>query len=207
MEFERVCLRTILGPLRIRLAVPTRHPKERPSSLPYEIINNEGHREIVMIPAAHVPQTFVLMKLDPPTLLSGKPPDRQFHRGDIWASYDPADLHRMQTTYRARQFVLGPFDVTAFTRMLAKIAYAHAVARMGYGSFEPLILDVIFNKTDTPSHWVGGAPGEIPQRESIVHQLWLDDDHLVNGQNYVAVDVRLFSFLETPRYRIVVGKR
>jgi len=145
------------------------------------------------------------MRLDPPTILTGKPPETNFHRGDIWVSYEPADIGKIQNAYRAKHFILGKFDVTSFTRMLAKIAYAHAVSMMGYGSFSPLVLDVIFARTNIPSHWVGGDL-KIPSAEGVIHQLKLNDDYRVNGRRYIVADIRLFALLGAPVYRVVVGE-
>ena len=114
----------------------------------------------------------------------------------------------MRSQYGLRNWIMNKFAIDPFIRMLAKIAHAHAVSMSmtGYASFTPLLLDVIFSRTNTPSHWVGGDL-EIPPAIDVVHQLTLDDDYRANGKRYVVATIRLFAFLGAPVFRVVVGER
>ena len=100
-NFERACLRTSMGEFRIRQKMPTRRKKERPSSLPYTVVKQDNTVETIILPAHHLPSVLVLMKLIPPTLLSGGTPVPDNFNGDIWVSYQAEDLQRMRDIYKA----------------------------------------------------------------------------------------------------------
>lgn len=205
-RFERTCLRTSMGHFRIRHDMPTRRKKGRPESLPYHIVKTPGQIETIILPAHHLPRVLVLMKLAPPTLLSGDTPTPNFFKGDIWIWYEPDDLRLMENVYGAKQHIPGKLAISELVQMIAKIAYAHAISKMGFGAFKPLVLDAIFNRTNIPSHWVGGG-ADAPAIDGIMHQLRLDDDFRLNSRRYVVVDVRLFANLGAPTYSVFVGER
>jgi hypothetical protein len=195
-----------MGEFRIRQKMPTRRKKERPSSLPYTVVKQDNTVETIILPAHHLPSVLVLMKLIPPTLLSGGTPVPDNFNGDIWVSYQAEDLQRMRDIYKAKQHLPGKLAISELVQMVAKIAHSHAVAQIGLRNFKPLLLDVIFNKTNIPSHWVGGAP-DLPAVDGVVHQLRLNPNYWVGWDRYVVVDVRLFAYLGAPTYRVVVGER
>jgi hypothetical protein len=100
---------------------------------------------------------------------------------------------------------MGEFSPGIFARFLAKIAYSYAVAIYGYGNFKPLILDLIFAKTDGFRSWVGGEPVAPPPNENEIHSIRCFTRTVI-GRNYLVVAIRLFSFLGTPIYQVVVGE-
>jgi hypothetical protein len=74
-RFEQKCLRMTMGPLRIRLGVKTRHPKQRPKTLDLELLHEDGRLETVHVPAAQYPASIVLPRLfENPGILIGAPP-------------------------------------------------------------------------------------------------------------------------------------
>jgi hypothetical protein len=205
-KFEQTCLRTITGPIRIRNKMPTRRPKERPKSLPYAIINASGTLETIDLPAEHLPRALAFLKLDLPTLLARVPPTPNWHGGkELWIWHEPEDLDRIRALYGPKQHFPARFDVTPFVQIIGKIAYSYAVAKLGYRTFKPLVLDVIFGRTNIPSHWIGGAP-DAPPVQGVMHQIAIEDDYKLGGRRYIVVDVRLFASLGAPIYRAVIGE-
>jgi hypothetical protein len=102
-------------------------------------------------------------------------------------------------------FFVGKIRPIDPARMIAKIAYSYAVGELGYGSFRPLVTDLILGKTETLSYWVGGE-WEIPPPTNTAFDLgWNKHVRDATGVEYVVVSVRLFSFFETPIYHVVVG--
>jgi len=100
---------------------------------------------------------------------------------------------------------LGEFNPYLYSRFLAKMAFAYAVAKRGYGNFKPLVQDLILGKTYWFRPWVGGDLLVPPADENVVHVIdCKTEEHF--GKAYVVVTLRLFCFLGTPVYRVAVGE-
>jgi hypothetical protein len=90
--------------------------------------------------------------------------------------------------------------------MIAKISHSYAVAKIGYGSFEPLLTDLILGKSKTPLYYIGGDTSEYNiDTQLALHYIYLVE-RLHNGQNYLLASIQLFSLLKMPKYLAVVGK-
>jgi hypothetical protein len=211
--FEQSCLRTILGPFRLRVGTPTRNPKERPSELPLTLAKQiAGQRPIelatILVPTQEFPLAFIGLRLRPAGVLSGKDPTGMVD-GEGWVrcneeemrKYLPKDVDKSAEGYGLR---LGRIKPVTFARLLAKIAHSYAIAETGFGSFRPLVTNLILGKTDTLSQWVGGE-WDIPPATQAAFEL-KKYPLSANGKNYLMVNVRLFSFYETPQYHVVVGE-
>jgi hypothetical protein len=133
-KIEEFCLRPMLGPLRIRLNLPTRHPKERPEKVDLELHHNDGRREMKTIPATEYPRFFPGFRWPEPGLVRGLPPSDTFE-GELIVRFNDEELKRhMIASAKLKLFAV---NVDAFARMLAKIAHAYAVAQLGIGGFDP----------------------------------------------------------------------
>jgi hypothetical protein len=208
MRFEGAYQQACIGMLRIRTNAPTRHKKQRPTSLKYPVLRPSGKTEVINVPAEDLPRMLVMLRMKPPTLISGLPPVSNFYKGDeFWVWYESEDLKRMSQGYKALGHFPGKLLIDPFVQMIAKIAYAHAVSKLGYNSFRPLVLDVIFGKTDIPTHWVGGIEDQPPAVDKLMHQLVLNTHFRIKTRFFVVVDVRLFAVLGAPTFRVVVGQR
>ncbi len=105
------------------------------------------------------------------------------------------------------QFKTQPYE---FARLIAKIGYGYATAEVGFGSFDPLVTDIILGKSDDYFYFVGGdylvGDGDIlPPRAGGNHLLDIEIRFVGSGRALVVVGVRLFSASSTPRYHAVVG--
>lgn len=216
-RFEQVCLRTILGPFRLRFNSPTRNPKDRPSKLPLTFATAIGDEPVplqtITVPTSEFPMAFVGLRLRRARILDGKLPLRL--RGDetqtavdgeIWGKSLPEDMEKYVPKGIGIDygFGLGKIQPVTFAKLIAKIAHAYAVAELGLNFFKPLATDLILGKTDTLSQWVGGD-WEIPKPSDALFDLKLEQASS-NGVNFLLVHVRLFSFFGTPQYHVVVGE-
>jgi hypothetical protein len=207
--FEQTCLRTILGPFRIRVGAPTRNPKDRPEKLSIALAKSVDGKPVetgkVEIESKDFPLVFLGLRLRPPGILEGLPVSSNLN-GEIWSRFNTEEAKKQNLVPSVGEpagFKLGQINPVIFGRMLAKIAYSYGVAKVGYGAFRPLPLRLILEKTDTMCHWVGGD-WEIPPVESTLHRLEVYKQTAF-GRTFLVVSIRLFSFYETPLYRVVVG--
>jgi hypothetical protein len=96
------------------------------------------------------------------------------------------------------------FDASTFARFLSKIAHSFAVASLGEGTFNPVLLDFIRKGGNKPRVFVGGEL-EITPAEPFAYDIRLGIIEQVNGARYLSARIRLFSYLGTPTYVVVVG--
>ncbi|WP_229189948.1 hypothetical protein [Bradyrhizobium brasilense] len=96
-----------------------------------------------------------------------------------------------------------------FGRFLAKIAHSHAVASIGPGSFEPVLINAIRDlRPMYLSHYVGAAlNGNTPVLPTEhLHTLQIGQVQFdETGERIVCVRVRLFAVYGFPAYDIAVG--
>lgn len=216
-QFEQICLRTILGPFRLRFNSPTRNPKDRPATLPLVLATAIDSEPIplqtITVPVPEFPMAFVGLRLRRARILDGKEPLRLRDDesqtavdGEIWGKSSPEDMARYvpQGIKMDYGFQLGKIQPVAFAKQIAKIAHAYAVAELGLNAFRPLATELILGKTDTLSQWVGGE-WEIPPPSDALFDLRLEKISS-KGKNFLLVHVRLFSFFGTPQYHVVVGE-
>lgn len=213
-RIEQFCLRNMFGVVRARMQFPTRRPKERHRLSPLHIVQNDNSVSTKQIPISDFPFGIVLARLQPPRILLGLPPVQNFPGADFWRANIPDELQATATRFGGKGFRLGSFHAGYFTRMLAKIGHAFAVADQGLDKFTPLLSDMIVGNYDTPNYLVGGNGHTETPATSMVHQLhlevgWVDGvDYSSIGPTdiqFLIVHIRLFAFLGSPQYHVVVG--
>jgi hypothetical protein len=203
-QVEQFCQRPMLGKLRIRLALPTRRPKDRREKLPLEFVYLDGRREERIVPASEVPFACMGFRFPAPGILRGQAPTNQFE-GELVLRFVDEEL-RSHLKERVR-LKLGSFNDLTFSRMLAKIAHSYAVASLGLGSFRPLLPDTILGRSKTAAYLVGGdTSGPAIQLPSMLHDVVLQDC-VSSGHVYTLAGIQLFAFVGMPRYHVVVGEK
>ena len=207
--FEQTCLRTIFGRFRIRIGAPTRNPKDRPKTLDLVRVRRESTGSFTTlsveeIPSQEFPLAFIGLRLRPAGILEGLPPSPNVN-GELWSRLSDQDMERFKTGGNQEGIFLGKFKPIVFARLLAKIAHAYAIAEMGFGSFRPLVTDLILGETDTLSVWVGGDWDIPPATPDGIYELACNIV-TAQGKRFVVVTLRLFSFFGTPKYHVVVGE-
>lgn len=203
---EGKALRTWFGPARIFLGMPTRRPKERPETLTLQTERNGESRRIEVRPEKH---PFWLAMWDfqkKPELLLG---DRSDNLGAavLYMLCSP-ELMEPDTSIT----VPGSFDSGVLSQLLAKVAHAYAVAELGHESFTPFLPELIFEKHKSKvvalaNRLIGGINQvEWPAASNNLHEISLRPVALAES-TYIVATVRLFAFLGTPIYEVVVGER
>jgi hypothetical protein len=160
------------------------------------------------------PAALVLMRVEPPRLLHARPSLKEQFNGDIWWTYLKDDAFEKAKRHGGKGIRLGSFNPGLFARMLAKIAHSFAVADQGFEKFTPLLPDLILGRDTDLSRLVGGEM-VVPPAIEPVHRLhlevgWVDQiDYTTLGLpadiQFLVVHIRLFAFLGTPQYHVVVG--
>lgn len=203
---EQFCLRQMLGPLRIRTELPTRHPKNRPDKLPLEYIRIDGRREKEIVPAHEVPIACLGYRFPAPGLLRGLPPNDDTCEGELVARFIGEEIHK-HIRPEGQRVKIGTINISYFRRMLAKIAHSYAVANLGLSAFRPLLPDLVLGRSATESYLVGGDVS-IPTRETepFLHHVYLQNC-LTGGVEYILVAIHLFAVIGMPRYHVVVGEK
>jgi len=209
-EFEAYVLSKTLYPFRFKIGAPTRNRKVRPKTLgvhfalpsPPEVPATIVHTK-QFVPA-ELPLDLIVLRLRPPKILRGEIAS-EHDKVDAWSNIDKARLVETAGPLRPIRIFVGEIHPLRFARFLAKIAYAYAIAEIGWGQFVPLILPLIFGRTNVVSDLVGGEYDLSPPTKGL-HEL----HHYVTsfgGNNFVCVKLRLFSCYGAPTYHIVVGLR
>lgn len=190
--------------LRIKRNFPTRgKSKKRPTHV--TLNSRDGGTLDILIQdySAPVPA----YKFIPPRILSGAPrTDNNKHwTMDILSDHDSEV--QMRSKYPQwdgiHSLVPQPFR---FARLLAKIAYCRAVAEYGIDGFTPLALDVILGRSDDYFLTVGGSLEVEPAIPGGDHVLNLSLLFRSPRLAHLIIDVRLFSQIVSPAYRVVVGE-
>lgn len=202
---ERRVLHEMLGPFRSRLNLRTRRPKERRDSMPLEIHSPDGSIETKQVPREEFPALCIGYLWPAPGILRGVDPIDAFEHTEavIRLVEDGVERHLPADDRRAR---LGRFDVNVFARMLAKIAHAYAVGQIGEARFEPLLLDLILERSNALPWLIGGEFGNLPREgDGGLHNV--QPIHVrIGDTSYWLVAIQLFAMLGLPRYFVVVGR-
>lgn len=213
---ERTCLRTMFGPLRMYYGLPTRRPKDRPKTLPLKVkLTPDADWSFIEVDREIFPFLILFPFLDIPDELAGVAVagDRSAKVQTLWtrgASFRDGlieHLDKLAADLRVNA-IMPEATVSApdFFRLLAKVAYAFAVAELGLDAFEPCLIPLIRDGvTSNAMQYVGGMRQEEPPLGRL-HELALIQwsGHL---QSTVTVKVRLLAALGTPTYFVVVGRR
>ncbi|MBB2705991.1 MULTISPECIES: HNH endonuclease [Rhizobium] len=211
-KVEQFCLREMMGKFRTVVGTPTRRPKERPSQLSFPLVLREGQGRYtfdtdIMLGPDEFPIFLTGLRMKSPGILEGAP-DSDEGRWEIWAFHDQDAISRLLKEHPAENAAayMGKVEPLVHTRMIAKIAYAHAVSVVGYGSMFPLVTDLILGRDNLMCRYVGGEWDIPPAAEpTSIHQLALSLEE-AQERNFVVVTVRLFANLGAPVYKVVVGE-
>jgi hypothetical protein len=212
-DAETACLRHLWWPFRTRIGTPTsgKQPPENfiVRQMKVTKLRENGHIEAYdkiaekVVGPMEFPLVFLALKFSFPGLLIGRDPNAGMNIEVIgriseeeFRKFAPGDKDG---------FRIAPMNIDAYCRMLAKIAHSYAVAELGSGSFRPVLHEFIRGKPlEQAWHWIGSDTA-VPPAEQRLHDIqW--SAPTVNGINYVMVSLRLFSFIGSPRYHIIVGE-
>lgn len=206
----------MLGSVRWHHGLPSRKTKERQKTIRVgvadhgELVYQRFHYEVA--PSIVAFPTFEL-----PGILAGKPlvGENVPLIGLQMSDTVPDNIARQKALKQSgidRALAIAQVPVGPFMRMLAQIGHGFQVSQQGY-SDGLLLADVVTGKNPNISHFVGGTPSQLnfveePQFRHGLHQV-VPLAVSVDGVGYVAVQIRLFSFLNPPSpvYTVVISQR
>jgi hypothetical protein len=207
---ETACLRHMWWPFRFRIGVPSRG-KEIPQSFLVRRIkatkNQAGEFDFEFTTTEEVapnefPLAYCSLRLPPPAVLVDRDVTAQVNY-EAWARVSPEEFKKHAPNDKDG-IAIALVEPDAFVRMLAKIAHSYAVAELGEAAFSPVLCDFIRGKPMRALQWIGGELRDPPATSSFHDIRWRIQT--VNVTHYVVVDLRLFCFMASPLYRIVVGR-
>lgn len=202
-RFEQTVARGMLGNFRARNDGKTRRKKERPTHLPIFIQGKDGQEKEVLVPTKNHPGTFALFEWGPPGYFLGRKPKE-----------DPKTIRilghkglKLEPQIDDPWHTIVMVNENAFLRMLAKIAHCFAVGIVENKSqhLNPMLTDLILGKSRDLYHFIGSSTGPIPPSGDDFHILRLDPVRF-RGQVLLIARIRLFQFLGTPVYTVIVGE-
>ncbi|WP_165922887.1 hypothetical protein [Sulfurirhabdus autotrophica] len=204
-KIEARCSRGFFSEIRTHLELSTRRKKRRPEALVITEVSKSGEIQF-SLPVKDHPYRFTTVDLEPCTYLGGKDASETTHVRAVAIKF--------QQDYERRISLLGSgsfahdskIDYLALYALLAKIAHAYAAAELGHGSYQPLLLDVIYGKPVPVSTYIGGT-GVIGEMTpwNVIHRCRVFKEDIL-GIQHILCDVQLFSNLGAPIYRIAVGR-
>lgn len=213
---ERITGRTESIALNNHMMGPRRHlglrGRTRPSKVPKELpvfVPRPGGDEKLMIAVEDHPAALFLLQLDnPPVLdrLRGRwlEPPQPLGVFTRWFNYKEEVLC---AKYGVTEWATPALDLYVFCRMLAKIGHAYAVAKLGLGSFHPVLTASILEVDRDSARvvpFVGG--GQPTPADQALHTL-REGTVTLAGVTFVVVEVRLFAQFGAPTYIVVVGTK
>jgi hypothetical protein len=201
-KVEMQCQHMMMGPIRIRLNLPTRHPEDRPTELTMVFNHRDGRIEEKTVPAAEFPLVFPGLKLPPPGVLTGEEP-HEHNVGETWLRHTDELMKHVVDGGPALR--LATLNNHVFAQMLAKIAHSFAVAEWGFHNFNHYLPDLILGNSKTPFYLVGGNMTVQSPDPNGLHRIFAKREQ-IGSKIYVIVYLTLFCFVGAPEYRIVVGE-
>lgn len=206
-KFEMFCARKIFGPYRVRSGAPTRRPNLRPTNLPLGLIDSDGGRREVEVPAAEHPAALLLPVFAKPRILV-LPDEERRGTFKMWIALPDTDVLSLPQRHNASAIKLGSFEILSFCRLLAKIAHGAAFLDLNWTTtWEPLLLDLILRKTESYDVLVGGIDQEGNPPEEMAFPVCFESVD-IGGERYLVAELRLFAWQQgSPTYRVVVGRR
>lgn len=209
--FERTCQRTMYGPLRLLYGLPTRRERARPDTLPLKV-KRSAHSdwEYVQVPQNRFPFLITFPHFPMPGVLSGEDlRDSRAAAKRLWirGASPSHDFHALcdQLVSELGVHAIMPestAEVEAMCRLLAKVAYSFAVARLGGKVIDsPLRSYATGGDLTGCLHYIGSRETDEAPAPSL-HDLNMVYDP--EGK-LTAVRIRLLARLGTPTYFVVVA--
>lgn len=210
-KIERSCLRSMLGDLRSWRTIRRRRRSKKDKYIPRPMFAQIGNKLVPYATSSSDERldAAMMIALDIPTILSGKSPrNRQFLRG-YWvnaAMGNKAKETAIAINKPAQRIVSqASFHPELFSKMLAKIAHAHAMADEA-GEFKPLLPPyIVGDAKHITGFLVGGEPDPLPKSNTSIEASLLRVRSSTDTK-YLLSRIRLFGDLGAPVYYVVVGE-
>jgi len=215
-RFEGVCARRMLGEFRIHTGMGWGRKSDQPNSLGGVFVKSKkGRYDHTELSIDSHPFIFVMPIFCHPR---GPHADKneistrsmKFWIRDVQGN-TASRLEKIGKPMQLRNLI----PITAFVRMLAKIAHAYAAGCIGVNNFSPFVIDVI-NGRDYSNwpRWIGGCEYSVPFLDFVenkpvpFHKIWIEiatNKYTKEYPDLLIVKIQLFSFLGAPVYQFIVG--
>lgn len=219
--YEQAVLKRQLNVFRAMTGSPTRNKQDRPQVIVLPLVEYDERGRVLRdlgtreIPISDGPLVLNLWQSPPPRIL-GEEINPTHADGRPWryvegSRADPI-LSRAAEELGVERvgFKLPPVNRLHYMRSLAKTAHAFAAAELGIDSFEPLLTDLILNRSDDVAKFVGDMPGmaslEGPTEHSFKIALGRTPDDLGAAGGLIVVFMQLWAALGSPPHLVVVGR-
>lgn len=213
--FERTCLRTMYGPLRLLYDLPTRRRKKRPKKLLLKVkySSDETEWQTTLVEQKKFPFLITFPYFETPGIVERK----QVHQSKgpvtkrLWirGASPYYSFHELmeKLLIELKAYSIFPestAEIPAFCKLLAKIAHTFAVAKIGLSGFTPILEPIIIkNNLSHCMHYIG-SPNNDEAPKNMLHDLnILEFDNI----DAIFVKVRLLCKLGTPTYIVAAGRR
>lgn len=217
--YEQEVLKKQLGIFRAQVDAPTRNKKDRPTEARLHFFEANAEGELVrnlgsrLMPIGEIPVMFSLWASPPPRLLRvpNQPIDENggpwtFVEKDVANSLCRAVGEEKGVSHVAMK--VGEVNRLHYLRSLAKTAHAFAVATLGLDAFEPLLLDLILNRSNDVAEYVGDSNVDSPFDLHPAHTLQIAIGEAADGpaKGYLISRIQLYPMLNSPAHLVVLGK-
>lgn len=216
--YEQRVLRGQLAVFRARIGAPTRKKKNRVTHTALHFCEVNDQERFVrdlgakQIPIDEAPLAFSVWDLPPARILEEAWNAGQ-DLGQPWTYVQRDVAERLAKTVAE---ATGSKNVAVkvdainrddFLRFLIKTAHAYAISELGAGAFRPLTADLILQRSNDLSQFVGGDPGPSPYESHPANMTELLVGKVETGPaaGCTAVRIRLYPLLGTPAHIVVVG--
>jgi len=215
-RFEQVCMRKILGPMRMYFNFSSRKRSQRPKTLPLEVKFTPGEDwQIFHVDQDEYPFLILFPYFTMPDALSGyttrgrrdASAKKFWIRGPEFEGGLKKHAEKLMKKYGFREInPTGDMDVLEFCLMLAKIAHSYAIAELGMQGVEAFLPRLIMESDMSDrATFIGGLNYDEPHT-SLSHELSFGT-HTCDKPDLVGVRIRLFAHFGTPTYYVVAGRR
>jgi len=204
-DIEQFVAVDMLKPVRTKLKMRSR--RKKPTHFRVKFVAPDGTETYEEVLPEDHPSPFVLVQLPTPGILERRPPARFFTAQSVITYFDPEAQQKQARKEPLKKLSIPmKFHPGLFCRVLAKTAYAYAVAEVGLDNFQPLVVGLILDGSETPTHLVGSNPVILPADRTMLHQMSIGP-FVANDRRYIIVDIRLFAQFGGSIYRVVVGEQ
>lgn len=205
-NFEQKVLRGPLWAVRVyRELRSKRKHKDAPKSYPLTVIRN-GQEQEIKLPLESFPILLHFPIFPPPAYLYPEGYEKGIRlNGVTTISFGQDPKQTMEKLGAEKISITQSQEPVAFARMIAKIAYAWAIAegKLNLMSGSSFVVPAILGVTDDIGRWVGTLTEPLQNYENHLHRILIHEDR---EKQLVIAEVHLFSDSQTPRYGVILGK-
>lgn len=208
-KIDNFVLSKMLIKLRMRHNLSSRKGKRntRPKSfdLSCDLGDGKFSSRLAVSPEELPQHAYALPLYGFPGYLLQIPPEEAKKSTHIRSVISKSDVEAMLVLSKNKpvNFQFGEVDLDTFNRFLFKIAHSYACCILGYAKFIPSLKERILTENAENRYLIGCDDPE--PAAPFLFEMNLTNCKLWHGEECYIVRIRLFSFLETPTYIVVVG--